>query len=92
MIECAAIVLHGGCGAGLVSVDEEVGVGSEIMPLGVCERWGTDVERAKGIVNEVLDLGRAGGVAGGEIGLPSGTVGGVEAAVGEVVIGGENGR
>ena len=92
MIGRAAIVLHGYCGAGLVSVDEEVGVGGEVAALGVGEGWGACVERAKGVVDEILDLGGAGGVAGGEVGMPSESIGRVEAAVDEVVIGRKNGR
>ena len=85
-------MLHGYCGTGLAGADEESGVGGEIVALGVGEGWGTCAERDEGIVDEILDLGGAGGVAGGEVGVPDGAVGGVEAAVDEVVVGIENGR
>ena len=60
--------------------------------MGVDEGWRARVERAKCVVDEVLDLGGAGGVAEGQIGVPNEPVGGVEAAVDEVVVGIENGR
>ena len=92
MVKAAASLLHGDGGAGLVGRDEEIGVGGEIIPLGVDEGWGACVEGGEGVVDEILDLGGTGGVAGGEVGVPSGTVGGVEAAVDEMVARGENGR
>lgn len=88
----AASLLHGDGGAGLVGGDEEVGVGGEIIPLGVDEGWGACVEGGEGVVDEILDLGGTGGVAGGEVSLPDNAVRGVEATVDEMVVWGENGR